>query len=299
MLGKEIEKSFFSKKKKQNNIFKSISSVTTTKNSIQKFIYFSQRHQFDAIFFPTVGYRLKLQELTDGGDYACHSKFDQNHEFDFHFTVNIDRELNKCRGYAKSNKNVNKNAIDVTVTDATVAPIGVYKFLTTAKRKPHLITTKSTSSNCSSIVASKSMVRRTTGDGQSSIQKRHINSFDTSTVSTPSFTTTTATTSTSFIITTTPSSIPVLHSNKQHSTLSDIELSTATAEIPTTIVPIPDNWYPMILPYSMGKRYGSNLFFTKYSFCLLFLFCVFAYYFVFFASVRFCFWIFCCWLIFV
>lgn len=176
--------------------------------------------------------------------------------------------MKKCRGY----KNDNANAIDVTDTQATIdAPkFGVNKFLTTAIRnKPHLITTKS--SNCSSIVACKSMVRRTntTGDGQSSIQKRHIKSFDTtitSTVSTPSFTTTTSTidTTTTIIVTTSPPSIlsipVVLHSNnnEQHSTMSDIELSTATATaIPTTIAPLMvDNSKPMQFASSMGKRQG-------------------------------------------
>lgn len=218
--------------------------------------YFSQRHQFDAIYFPTVGYRLKLQELTDGGDYSCHAITDQAHEFDSHFNVYIDRELKKCRGCAQRNQNENNNKLAINVTDATGAPIGVYyNVLTTAIRKPHLIATKS--SNRNSIVASNSMVKRTTGDGQSSIQKRHINSFDTTTVSTPF--TTTATIVTTAPSTTSPSSssIPVLHPTKQHSTLSDLELSTATAAIPTTIVPLPmDNSYPMILPYSMGKRYG-------------------------------------------
>lgn len=232
------------------------------KHSIRKPFYFSQRHQFDAIYFPTVGYRLKLQELTDGGDYTCHANFDQSHEFDYHFIINIDRELKKGRGYVKIIKNENNsNQIAINVTDATDAPIGVNKFLTTAIRKPHLIATKS--SNRNSIVASNSMVKRTTGDGHSSIQKRHINSFDTTTVSTP-FTTTTATIVTTAPPTTTSSSSSsktVLHSNKQqHSTLSDLELSTTTAEIPTTIVPLPrDNPYPMVLPYSMGKRKGWSI----------------------------------------
>lgn len=229
-------------------------SQQTHQFNTKHFLYiFPQRHQFDAIFFPTVGFRLKLQEITDGGDYACHAKYDQDHEFDFHYTVNVDRELKKCRGFAKSKTNTdNKNAIDVTDTDASAAPIlNVYKLLTAAKRKPHLITTKC--SDRSRIVASKSMVRRTTGDGQSSIQKRHINSFDTSTVATPSFTTT----ATTITITTTPTSIPVLHSNKQHSTMPDIELSTT---IPTTLVSLrPDSSDPMILPYSMGKRYGYSI----------------------------------------
>lgn len=254
MLGKQIKRhvsirpntKIFLKPKQKLLTKKSFNTKTN--------FYFSQRHQFDAIYFPTVGYRLKLQELTDGGDYACHAKFDQSHEFDYHFTVNIDRELKKCRGYAKIIQNENNNKIAIDVTDTTEAPIGADKCLTTAIRKPHLIATKS--SNRNSIVASKSMVKRTTGDGQSSIQKRHINSFDTTTVSTP-FTTTANIITTAPSTTSSSSSIPVIHSNEQHSTLSDLELSTATAAIPTTIVPVPwDNSYPMILPYSMGKRYG-------------------------------------------
>lgn len=252
MLEKQIERHFFSS-------YTKIFFEPNKNHSIQETFYFPQRHQFDAIYFPTVGYRLKLQELTDGGDYACHAKFDQSHEFDYHFTVNIDRELKKCRDYAKIIKNEQNNKVAINVTDATDALIGIYKCLTTAIRKPHLITTKS--SNRNSIVASNSMVKRTTGDGHSSIQKRHINSFDTTTVSTPF--TTTDTTAT--IVTTAPpttttsssSSIPVSHSNKQHSTMSDLELSTTTAAIPTTIAPLPrDNLYPMVLPYSMGKRKG-------------------------------------------
>lgn len=212
-------------------------------------IIFSQRHEFEAIYHETVGYRLKLRELTDGGLYTCHYISDQHNEYDIHFNVEIDRELKMSRGagFVKimNNNNNNKNAIDVTDTDATAtAPFGVNQFLTTAIRKPHLITTKQ-SSHSSNIVASNSMVRRTTtGDGQSSIQKRHINSFDTSTT----------------IITTSPtSSIPVLYSNKQHSTLSDLELTTANAAatIQTTIVPFTaDDSYPMILPYKRGKSHG-------------------------------------------
>lgn len=190
-----------------------------------------------------------MRELTDGGTYTCHFISDLSNQYDIHFSVEIDRELKILRGYVKIINNNNKIAIDVTGTDTDAnapASIGVNQYLTTAIRKPHLIITTKSSSHSSNIV--EVMVRRTTtGDGPSSIQKRHINSFDT-----------TSTVLSATIITTTTSpisSIPVLHSNKPHqSTLSDLELTTANAAATTiqaTIVPLTaDNLYP----YSRGKR---------------------------------------------
>lgn len=195
-----------------------------------------------------------MRELTDGGTYTCHFISDLSNQYDIHFSVEIDRELKILRGYVKIINNNNKIAIDVTGTDTDAnapASIGVNQYLTTAIRKPHLIVTTKSSSHSSNIV--EVMVRRTTtGDGPSSIQKRHINSFDTTStvLSTPFTTATIITTTTSPI-----SSIPVLHSNKPHqSTLSDLELTTANAAATTiqaTIVPLTaDNLYP----YSRGKR---------------------------------------------
>lgn len=167
-----------------------------------------------------------------------------------HFNVEVDCELNKC--HANDLNDINQIAIHVT-TDTDSAPFGVHQFLTAAKRKPHLIATKNSTSR--SIIVGNSMVRRTTGDGLSSIQKRHIipsssSPFKNSTVST-SFTTTTTTTTT-----TSPSTLPVSHSINQHTTISGLELESTTFDpIQTTFLPFAgDGFGPMILPYSMGKR---------------------------------------------
>lgn len=243
--------------------------------------YFPQRHEFPAIFDETVGYRLKLRELTDGGTYTCHYIQDQSNEFDIHFNVEIDRELKKLRGLVKimNNNNNNKNNKSKSAIDVATAPIGVNQFLTTAAiHKPHLkLTAKSgdqrSGSSSETVVASNSMIRRTTttGDGHSSIQKRHINSFDTDTDTSTVFIplTTTAT-----IITTSPpmsststysTAIPVLHSNKQqhHSTLYDLELTTATAaDYQTTIVPLTaDKSNTKRLPHSQGNVIIGDFFY--------------------------------------
>ncbi|XP_055298875.1 vascular endothelial growth factor receptor 1-like isoform X17 [Sitodiplosis mosellana] len=48
-----------------------------------------ESHQFESTFSPTEGYRIKLNEVTDGGSYTCHSKFDSTGEFDVHFSIHV------------------------------------------------------------------------------------------------------------------------------------------------------------------------------------------------------------------
>lgn len=53
-------------------------------------IYIQQRNEFDSIFSATDGYRITLDELTDGGHFTCHAKHDTNAEFDIHFQISMD-----------------------------------------------------------------------------------------------------------------------------------------------------------------------------------------------------------------
>lgn len=41
---------------------------------------------------PTGGYRIKLNELTDGGYYTCHSSMDTSSQYDIHFHISM-----KCK----------------------------------------------------------------------------------------------------------------------------------------------------------------------------------------------------------
>lgn len=128
--------------------------------SLQTFLFTLQRHQFESKFDPTHGYLVKLKEVTDGGLYTCHAKFDAAQEFDIHFHIEIDCELKKCNTTIE-------NEMPAT---PVVAPNSINQITTISKSHLTNVTT-----------ASKTMVNRT-GDGQSSFQKRHI-SFDTSTAS--------------------------------------------------------------------------------------------------------------------
>lgn len=130
----------------------------------------------------------------------------------------------------------NNNAIYVTThTDTDLQHhllVLVNQSLTAAKRKPHPIATKNNSTS-RHIIAKYSMVRRITGDGLSSIQKREI-------TSPPSISSTLTTSSSA--ITTLSSSIPVSQSNTHHA-------------IQTTMIPVTGDGYgSTVWPYSMGKR---------------------------------------------
>lgn len=171
---------------------------------ISLFIYYVlQSHQFESTFSPTDGYRIRLKELTDGGNYMCHSKHDLTNEHDIHFSIHVNCELNKCHGYATI----------VNDTPATVvAPISLNQITTIST--PNLTTVPT--------IASNQMVNENrSGVGRSSFSKRHI-SFNSSTVSIQ-----------------TPST--VLQSN-QHMSLYDVDLTTTTTEsILTTARSYPDD----------------------------------------------------------
>lgn len=57
------------------------------------FVY--QSHKFDSIFSETEGFRIQLDELTDGGLYTCHTKLDTDGEFDIHFQISMNRKFKK------------------------------------------------------------------------------------------------------------------------------------------------------------------------------------------------------------
>lgn len=164
------------------------------------FITFLQSHQFESTFSPTDGYRIALRELTDGGNYQCHSKHDLVGEHDIHFTVHVDRELNKIQG--------NATIVHDMPATTVVAPDSLNQ-----------ITTISTP-NLTSIptIANKRMVidKKRSGVGRSSFSKRHISSNSSSTVSIQSHS-------------------PVSQSN-QHLSLYDVALTTTTTESILTTV---------------------------------------------------------------
>lgn len=97
-----------------------------------------------------------MKELTDGGYYTCHSKFDTTGEHDIHFSVHVNCELKKCHG----------NASNVNDLFATTAGAPNYLNEITAISTPHLTPTSSNSSVKS--------IR--TGDGRPSLVKRDISS---------------------------------------------------------------------------------------------------------------------------
>lgn len=146
-----------------------------------------------------------MNEVTDGGEYTCHVKFDTTNEFDEHFSIHVNCELNKCHGYAKI---VN----DMPAT-TVVAPISSNQIITTTISTPHLMKVTTTTT----ITANNPMVKQNnSGVGKSSLKKRHIlsNSTSTASVSTPSHS--------------------VLQSN-QHMNLYDVEITTAPNDSITTI----------------------------------------------------------------
>lgn len=177
-----------------------------------------QSHQFESTFSPTEGFRIKLNEVTDGGDYMCHAKIDATGEFDQHYSVHVNCELNKCHGYA--------TIVNDMPATTVVAPISLNQI--TTQSTPHLMTVTTTT-----IIASNPMVKQIrSGVGKSSFKKRHISSnFSTdSTVSTPSNPSppkTSSLSSTSF------ASSSVLQSN-QHMSFYDVEITTAPTDSITT-----------------------------------------------------------------
>lgn len=175
-----------------------------------------QSHQFESTFSPTDGFRIKLNEVTDGGDYMCHAKIDATGEFDQHYSVHVNCELNKCHGYA--------TIVNDMPATTVVAPISLNQI--TTQSTPHLMTVTTTT-----IIASNPMVKQIrSGVGKSSFKKRHISSnFSTaSTVSTPSNPSPSKRSSLS-----STSSASVLQSN-QHLSVYDVEITTAPTDPITT-----------------------------------------------------------------
>lgn len=149
-----------------------------------------------------------MNEVTDGGEYTCHVKFDTTNEFDEHFSIHVNCELNKCHGYATILNNMPATTV--------VAPISLNKIITTTTiSTPHLMTVTTTTTT-TTITASNPMVKQNnSGVGKSSLKKRHIlsNSTSTASVSTPSHS--------------------VLQSN-QHMSLYDVEITTEPNDSITT-----------------------------------------------------------------
>lgn len=169
---------------------------------------------------------MKLKELIDSGTYTCHAKFDTNNDFDKHFPIYVDCELKKCHRLAS----IQLNEMPAIATDDTDATNLVNEYVT-AISKPQLTYT-----------ASKSMVNRT-GDGRTSLQKRHI-SFDSSST----FTTTSSPSSVR------SSSTSIYSSINQHTdNLLDIALSTAIVQPMTTVRPTDDD-----IRLGMRFRKSSN-----------------------------------------
>ncbi|XP_055298860.1 vascular endothelial growth factor receptor 1-like isoform X8 [Sitodiplosis mosellana] len=166
-----------------------------------------ESHQFESTFSPTEGYRIKLNEVTDGGSYTCHSKFDSTGEFDVHFSIHVNCELNKCHG--------NATIVNDMPATTVVAPISLNQITTISTQ--HLMTVTTTTTT-----ASNPMVKQIrSGVGKSSFSKRHISSnFSTASVSPPTPATPTVTSS-------------VLQSN-QHMSLYDVEITTAPTDSITT-----------------------------------------------------------------
>ena len=177
-----------------------------------------QSHQFESTFSPTEGFRIKLNEVTDGGDYMCHVKVDATGEFDQHYSIHVNCELNKCHGYA--------TIVNDMPATTVVAPISLNQI--TTQSTPHLMTVTTTT-----IIASNPMVKQIqSGVGKSSFKKRHISSnFSTaSTVFTPS--NPSPPKPSSYSSTSSPSS-SVLQSN-QHLSFYDVEITTAPTDSITT-----------------------------------------------------------------
>lgn len=57
---------------------------------------FQQEHKFNYTYDPTEGYRIKLNELTDGGIYTCHAQddIDLENAMDFVVYVNCKFKIN-------------------------------------------------------------------------------------------------------------------------------------------------------------------------------------------------------------
>lgn len=167
-----------------------------------------QSHQFESTYSPTEGYRVKLNELTDGGNYMCRPQYDTTGEFDIHFVIHVNCELNKCHGYATI-----LNDMPATIV---VAPISLNQITSTIST-PHLMTVTTTTT-----IASNPMVKQIrSGVGKSSFTKRHISSN----------------TSTASVFPSPPFLSSVLQSN-QHMNLYDVEIiTTAPSDLTTTTRP--------------------------------------------------------------
>ncbi|XP_031631901.1 vascular endothelial growth factor receptor 1-like isoform X3 [Contarinia nasturtii] len=164
-----------------------------------------EAHQFKSTFTATDGYRIRLNELTDGGDYRCHAIFDMTNETDIHFSVHVDCELINCQHNATTIVN------EMPATSIVDSPIDLNNITTTISTS-HL-TTKPT------ITSSISMVKEISrsGVGQSSFTKRYIPSNSSSIDP---------------ILPLSPTSI--LQSN-HHMNLNDVKITTATSDSITTI----------------------------------------------------------------
>lgn len=172
-----------------------------------------QSHQFEKTYSPTEGFRIKLNEVTDGGDYMCHAKVDTTGEFDQHYSVHVNCELNKCHGYA--------TIVNDMPATTVVAPISLNQI--TTQSTPHLMTVTTTT-----IIASNPMVKQIrSGVGKSSFKKRHISS-NFSTVSTPTSNPFSSFESYSLSSASSASS-SVLQSN-QHLSFYDVEITTAPTD---------------------------------------------------------------------
>lgn len=144
--------------------------------------------------------------MAGGGEYTCHAKFDTTNEFDEHFSIHVNCELNKCHGYATI-----MNDMPATTVVAPISLNQIITSTTTTISTPHLMTVTTTT-----ITASNQMVKeKNSGVGKSSLKKRHILSNSTSTTSVL------------------PSSHSVLQSN-QHMSLYDVEITTAPNDSITT-----------------------------------------------------------------
>lgn len=160
-----------------------------------------QSHQFESSYSPTDGFTIKLKQITDGGTYTCRYVSDPSYELHFH--VQVVCELYECHGSA-------------TILNEVPAIIGV------ARNTIDQITTKSTSHLTTIATASKSMIKpNRIGVGRSSLtKKRHLSSYPSN------------------------ASMQSLSSDlqpNQHLTLYDVDVTTTTEPIITTINPHGDS----------------------------------------------------------